>query len=150
MSDVFGRNLQYTGTIKPESIFFSDTGGLASGLVSGVQLEYAQQVSRMWSLLGGGTGGGAQLWLIAGETNGNLKIDSLFGSGTSAAGDICNPGSCSLTAEASACRGPAGAGGAAKFTMENSFLTAVGIAGSTGGALSITRSIGVGFLTLSQ
>ena len=52
MTDVFNRNIGYAGSILPEQTMFTDLAGLASGLVTGVQCEYTQQLSRMWSLFG--------------------------------------------------------------------------------------------------
>lgn len=140
MSDVFGRKVEHTGTVRPEDIFMSDLAGLGSGLVTGINLEYTQQVSRVWSLLAG------DMWLVAGETNGTCTVDSLLGGGGIGTGDVCNPGSVSITA-GEPCMG-GGEGRAANYTMDDCFEQGVSLKGQAGGGLQITEGVTLGFCSL--
>lgn len=146
MSDIFSRDLIYAGSILPEKTFLSNTGGLGNGLVTGVRVDYTQQLSRMWSLTTPG-----MVFIVAGDTQGQFNIDELWGTGGGAAGypTICAPGSCSLVGINGMC-GQSGvsSGGAGSITMENCVINNFGINGNNGN-MQITKSVGVAFIKLS-
>ena len=146
MSDIFSRDLTYAGSILPEKTFLSNTGGLGNGLVTGVRVDYTQQLSRMWSLTTPG-----MVFIVAGDTQGQFNIDELWGTGggASAYPTICGPGSCSLVGINGMC-GQSGvsSGGAGSITMENCVVNDFGINGNNGN-MQITKSVGVAFIKLS-
>lgn len=151
--DMFKRNIGYSGTIKPETAFFSSAQGIGSGLVTGVQLRYEQQLTRTWSLFGNGTNadGGANVWLVAGDTSGSLALSALFGTGTvslGGTGDLCAPGVCSLVATgASTCTG---SGTPKTLTMNHCVPSSYGFTGQAGSSVNITQDVGLTFINMTD
>lgn len=144
MSDIFSRDLTYAGSVLPEKTFLSDTGGLGSGLVTGVRVDYTQQLSRMWSLTTPG-----MVFIVAGDTQGQFDIDELWGTGGAVpAHPVCSPGNCSLVGTNGLCGGTHGSGGTGSITMENCVVNNFGINGNNGN-MQITKSVGVAFIKLS-
>ena len=148
MSDIFSRDLTYAGSILPEKTFLSDTGGLGSGLVTGVRVDYTQQLSRMWSLTSKG-----MVFIVAGDTQGQFSIDELWGS--MAGGGparplpgVCDPGSCSLAGMNGLCGGNYSGGGGGAITMEHCVVNNFGVNGNNSN-MQLTKSVGVAFIKLS-
>lgn len=157
MSDYFSRNISYAGSHKPESVMFTNLGGLGSGLVTGVNLDYTQQVSRMWSLFGSGN---AECYLVAGDTSGNCSVSALYGLGNAQKpGDICSPEPVSIVLTDNGCSGglsgglagppqAGGSRGSMNITMNDSVPTAYGIQGNNGN-MQIIESAAITFISLS-
>ena len=147
MGDVFSRDLTYAGSILPEKTFLSNTGGLGSGLVTGVRVDYTQQLSRMWSLTTPG-----MVFIVAGDTQGQFSIDELWGTGGSTSGypTVCAPGSCSLVGANGLCGngGNQSAGSTGSVTMEHCVISNFGINGNNGN-MQLTKSVGVAFIRMS-
>jgi hypothetical protein len=146
MADIFNRNLTYAGSILPEKTFLSNTGGLGSGLVTGVRVDYAQQLSRMWSLTTPG-----KVFIVAGDTQGQFGIDELWGTGSGSGSypTVCAPGSCSLVGANGLCgTGSTVAASTGSITMEHCVISSYGINGSNGN-MQLTKSVGVAFIRLS-
>jgi hypothetical protein len=141
MSDVFDRTLRHTGSVRPEDIFMSSLDGLGSGLVTGISLDYTQQVSRVWSLLAG------DMWLVAGETSGTCSVESLMGGGGTHSGTVCEPGSASIVCGPGPCLGPNNPGKA--YTMQKTYVQGISLKGQSSSGLNINEGITIGFVTLS-
>ena len=147
MGDIFSRDLTYAGSILPEKTFLSNTGGLGSGLVTGVRVDYTQHLSRMWSLTTPG-----MVFIVAGDTQGQFSIDELWGTGGSTSGypTVCAPGSCSLVGANGLCgNGSAqAAGGTGSVTMEHCVISNYGVKGNNGN-MQLTKGGGVAFIRMS-
>lgn len=150
MSDYFKRSISYAGTHKPEAIMITDLGGMGSGLITGINLDYTQQMSRMWSLFGDATQGQAataKCYLVAGDTNGNCSVSALFGLGNAAKeGDICQPLPVSITFGGAACQNT---NASMSITMEQAVPSAYGIQGNNGN-MQIIESGAITFISLSR
>jgi len=151
-NDIYSRNLTYDGQVRPEDIYFtSSKNSIASGLVTGLQLQYQQQLTRMWSLFGN-SNGGANLYLIAGDTQGELSVSAIYGPGNVSSGgasyNMCEPGAVSLSVKGKVCGGQAVTRGGEQYTCRQAVVTNIGFSGNNGG-MSITKNIGISFLSMS-
>lgn len=147
MSDIFNRNLAYAGAYKPESTFLTFQSGIelpANAIVRGLQLAYQQEVSRVWSLLGS-SGSAARMFIVAGQTNGTLGIASLLSSGR-ITGDVCEPGSASLSFGEAIC-GPGAQATNEALSLSSVIFTSFGVEADSG-SMQINRNMGATFLTL--
>ena len=92
MADVFDRNIDYQGAIKPDETYIGFSGGAgvaaAGAILRDVDIRYRQQISRIWSLFG--TSAGQRLYFVAGPTEGELQIGTMLG-GAEITGSICQP-----------------------------------------------------------
>ena len=144
-ADMFGRSFTYGGSLLPENTLLTNTAGLASGLVTGVRLDYSQQLSRMWSLASGG-----KVYIVAGDTQGQCDVDELWGTGTGGKPNagVCTPGTAILSGRNGLCGPGAQIASNASVTMHHCVMNSFGISGSNGN-MQIVKSAGMAFIKLT-
>lgn len=142
--DIFGRNIRYAGSLLPETTMITNAGGLGGGLVTGLQMEYTQQLSRMWSL------SSTKVYIIAGDTQGQCTVDELWGvaGGNSVNASVCNPTSISISGRNGLCGPGVPGGSASRFTMHDCVINQYRVVGSNS-SMQLTKGIGVTFIRLS-
>ena len=99
---VFGRTIITDGGFKGEdaAVTFSP-GGEAGSLVRNIQLQFGQQISRIWDLTTG------HVFLIAGRPEGNASLAKVAGPGSGLAAftqwTVCDRGSITINGEGGFC-----------------------------------------------
>lgn len=146
MSDVFGRNVQYGGSMTAESTRVGISGVDEGLIVQQMEIQYQQQVSRLYALESG------KIYFVAGQTEGRARMQHVVGPQGLAlgfyttAGNVCTPQNLVISM-GSGCHGNTERG---KVTLNNSVLSGVSFQASAenmiifGGAEAMFVSLSVG------
>lgn len=146
MSDVFGRNVVYGGSMTAEATRVGISGVNEGLIVQQMEIQYQQQISRLYALESG------KIYFVAGQTEGRARMQHVVGpTGLAvgfyaAAGNVCSPQNLTVSM-GSGCTGPVGGG---SVSLNNSVLSGVSFQASAenmiifGGAEAMFVSLTVG------
>jgi len=151
MGAVFTKqNTVYKGSFASDTAVMTGGGGVALGIVQNMQIQFAQQIARIYDITnGGGQTAGAAVFFVGGRTNGQLTLARVVGPDSTALGDfyttysdVCLPKSLSFSFGASCASAPG-----ATTSVVGALAGAV--AGALPGVGQIVNGLAAGFNALA-
>jgi hypothetical protein len=135
MGAVFvNQRTEHLGSFRSDTAVMTVTG-VVLGIVQNVQLQFNQQINRIYDVGNGGRTGVAAVYYVGGRAQGQGTIARVLGPGQSGSlgafytkfSSICNPLNLAFQFTGTSCKGGANAGAKTVYSAQGSVITQVGI-----------------------